>query len=79
MTDNSEEATQSHPKDIKRVSKETVHKICSSQVILNLAIATKELVENSVDAGSKVIEIKFKDYGLEGFEVIDNGVGIVRC
>lgn len=78
MTDINEEPTHSQPKDIERVSKETVHKICSSQVILNLAIATKELVENSVDAGSKVIEIKFKEYGLEGFEVIDNGVGIVR-
>lgn len=71
------ESTQSAPSDIKRVSKETVHKICSSQVILNLAIGVKELVENSVDAGSSVIEIKIKDYGLDGFEVSDNGSGIV--
>lgn len=77
MSDFTEEATQSNPKDIKRVSKDTVHKICSSQVILNLAIAVKELVENSVDAGSKIIDIKIKDYGLDGFEVSDNGVGIV--
>lgn len=76
MSESTEESTQSAPSDIRRVSKETVHKICSSQVILNLAIAVKEIVENSCDAGSTVIEIKIKEYGLEGFEVIDNGSGI---
>lgn len=55
-----------------------VHKICSSQVILNLAVAVKELVENSVDAGAKIIEIKIRNYGLDGFQVIDNGSGIIE-
>ncbi len=77
MTEFTEESTQSTPQDIKRVNKETVHKICSSQVILNLAIGVKELVENSVDAKSTVIEVRIKNYGLDGFEVIDNGSGIV--
>lgn len=53
-----------------------VHKICSSQVILNLAVAVKELVENSVDAGAKIVEIKIKNYGADSFEVVDNGIGI---
>lgn len=57
-------------------SKFLVHKICSSQVILNLAIAVKELVENSIDAGAKLVEIKIKNYGEAGFEVVDNGSGI---
>lgn len=39
-------------------------------------MAVKELVENAVDAGAKVVEIKIKNYGSEGFEVIDNGSGI---
>jgi DNA mismatch repair protein PMS2 len=77
MTDEEYEATSSQPKDIKRVAKDTVHKICSAQVILNLGIAIKELIENSVDANANVIEIKIKEYGLDGFEVIDNGPGIV--
>ncbi|CAO1403736.1 unnamed protein product [Diamesa hyperborea] len=69
-------ATQSEAKNIKPVSKNTIHKICSSQVILNIGVAVKELVENSVDAGAKTIEVKLKNYGSEGFEVSDNGFGI---
>ena len=34
------------------------------------------MIENSVDACSTVIEIKIKEYGKEGFEVSDNGIGI---
>lgn len=36
----------------------------------------KELVENSIDAGATHIDIKFKDSGLNGFDVTDNGSGI---
>ncbi|KAI8142324.1 hypothetical protein BJV82DRAFT_616341 [Fennellomyces sp. T-0311] len=61
---------------ISAIDKQTVHRICSGQVVLDLAMAVKELVENSVDAGATAIEIKFKDSGVDGFEVIDNGSGI---
>lgn len=53
-----------------------MHKICSSQVILNLAVAVKELVENSIDAGANLVQIHIKNYGAEGFSVVDNGSGI---
>lgn len=39
-------------------------------------MAVKELVENSIDAGAKIVEIKIKNYGEGGFEVVDNGSGI---
>lgn len=61
---------------IKSLDQNTIHRICSGQVIINLANAVKELIENSLDAGSKTIEIKLKQYGSESIEVIDDGPGI---
>ena len=61
---------------IKSLDKSTVHRICSGQVIISLANAVKELVENSLDAGAKSIEIRLKQYGSESIEVIDDGPGI---
>lgn len=63
-----DEPTTYQPKDIKHVARDTVNKICSSQVILNLAVAVKELVENSIDAGAKTVEVKIKNFGADGFE-----------
>lgn len=61
---------------IKSLDQSTVHRICSGQVIINLANAVKELVENSLDAGSRNIEVRLKQYGSECIEVIDDGPGI---
>eukprot|EP01052_Picozoa_sp_SAG31_P018409 SAG31_NODE_1302_length_8900_cov_4.460857_7_plen_364_part_00 len=46
------------------------------QVVLDLATAVKELVENSLDARATKIEVRLRDYGLETIEVSDNGEGI---
>ena len=43
---------------IKPIDKGTVHRICSGQVILDLATAVKELVENALDAGATSIEVR---------------------
>ncbi|EIE81449.1 hypothetical protein RO3G_06154 [Rhizopus delemar RA 99-880] len=61
---------------INAIDKKTVHRICSGQVVLDLATAVKELVENSIDAGATSVEIKFKENGVEGIEVCDDGSGI---
>ena len=43
---------------IRPIDKAAVHRICSGQVILDLATAVKELVENAVDAGASNIEVR---------------------
>ena len=61
---------------IAAISTTDVHRITSGQVIVDLATAVKELVENSIDAGADKIDVVFKNYGLDSLECIDNGSGI---
>ncbi|CAM6083351.1 unnamed protein product [Calypogeia fissa] len=61
---------------IKPIDRAAVHRICSGQVVLDLATAVKELVENSLDAGATSIDIRLKDHGAELIEVADNGTGV---
>ncbi|KAJ3662971.1 hypothetical protein Zmor_007285 [Zophobas morio] len=70
----------SQPKSdiIQPINRDTVHRICSGQVVLSLAIAVKELVENAIDAGATIIDIQLKEYGSELIEVCDNGSGVEK-
>ena len=61
---------------IQRIDKTSILQICSAQVVIDMKSAVKELVENSLDAGATLLEIKFLSSGLNGFEVTDNGKGI---
>ncbi|KAK7592955.1 hypothetical protein V9T40_007707 [Parthenolecanium corni] len=61
---------------IMPIGGEAVHKICSGQVVLSLAVALKELLENSLDAGASAVDIRLREYGSELIEVVDNGIGI---
>ncbi|KAG7085388.1 hypothetical protein E1B28_002951 [Marasmius oreades] len=63
-------------KSIKAIDAKSVHQITSGQVVIDLQTAVKELVENSLDAGATSVEVRFKNYGLNSVEVIDNGSGI---
>ncbi|XP_017892868.1 mismatch repair endonuclease PMS2 [Ceratina calcarata] len=65
-------------KKINVINKQTVHQICSGQVILDLATAIKELVENSLDSGATFIDIKLKDHGKSCITVTDNGSGVLE-
>lgn len=71
-------ATTEKSKKIETINKETVHHICSGQVVLDLAIAIKELVENSLDSGATVIDVKLTDYGKTCISVSDNGSGVLE-
>ncbi|TIB61057.1 hypothetical protein E3P78_02943 [Wallemia ichthyophaga] len=61
---------------LNSIDTKTKNKLQSDQVILDLQSAVKELIENSLDANSSIIEINFYNSGFDGFKVIDNGFGI---
>ena len=42
---------------IRSIDAGTVHRICSGQVVVELAVAVKELVENSLDARATAIGV----------------------
>jgi DNA mismatch repair protein PMS2 len=44
---------------IAAVPAATVHRIASGQVILDLATAVKEILENALDAGATNVEVRF--------------------
>ena len=61
---------------IKQLTKNDITKICNQQVVISLSMAVKELIENSIDAGTTYLEISLKKKGLEQIDVIDKGSGI---
>ena len=61
---------------VQSIDQKSIHQICSGQVVLSIATAMKELVENSLDAGATNIEIKLKNHGADVLEVNDNGFGV---
>ncbi len=63
---------------IKILSNNVINKIAAGEVIERPASVVKELLENSIDAGAKLIQIILERAGKNLIVISDNGVGMTK-
>lgn len=61
---------------IKVMDELLANKIAAGEVVEKCVSIVKELVENSIDAGSTEIKIDLKEAGIREIRVVDNGIGM---
>ena len=66
------------PSKIKILPENIANKIAAGEVVQRPESVVKELIENSIDAGAKTIELIVKHAGKSLIQVVDDGIGMTE-